>query len=312
MTLVDPYEGAIKLIQQLKAVKKEKKGLLMEQFSRLLAIDVEEIRNKKHPTATLTCPYCNQQGNISSYGRFNSEKNRYRYLCKSCKKHFNDYTGTLFHNRKLRFHLLPFINLMLEGASIRKIATDLAISPTTVHSWRHLILAYIERHMDQLVDNLKQNEDMKTDVTLKSSTEISLCEINPSHKGFRDKNTYSLFTSKIEFCYNRSGFYYIQLRILDILKPKRELIREYSYLQLDDKLYTNQPTTLPVSPVDRRLLHHCKYAQNNQNQFTNWYRQMRGVAQPYLKRYLQWHSFLSHINKLSASEKLRAVIVACI
>ncbi|WP_308637327.1 hypothetical protein [Paenibacillus silvisoli] len=289
------------LWKQLLVATKEKKDRLLQQFSERYAIHIDEIRDRKNPSGQIICPRCNKTGTISGYGFFDSAKQRRRYYCKPCNLHFNDFTGTLFHKRKLHNHIIPFLRIMLEGTPVRTIAKELNISPTTAHKWRHLVLQYIERYMADSVASLNTDSEVLM--------ETSLREFNPSHKGLHDQsNSVVPYTQRIYFHSDRLGRNYASLILIDILKTNRQLIRAETSISLKGKHLSSVNSSL----ASQRALQHTRNVQAFQYKFDEMHKRMRGVAQPYLNRYLQWNSFVQQHCMLNSGAKIRALIFACL
>lgn len=95
----------------------------------------KQVLNKLH-----FCPYCNSH-RIVGNGKY---KDRRRYVCKSCGKSFNDYSGTIlsYIQDKDKFNL--FAKNLLLGKSIRESANELNISPNTSFLWRKKILGSLD------------------------------------------------------------------------------------------------------------------------------------------------------------------------
>ena len=115
---------ATTLIKMLIMSTGDRKKEVIDEFEQKFHLSSAQIRDKKNPSH-ITCPGCLKQGHIVQYGYADRNKTRKRFHCKSCSRHFNDHTDTLFHNKKLRKHLLPFLEMMLNGISVRKTAENL-------------------------------------------------------------------------------------------------------------------------------------------------------------------------------------------
>lgn len=99
----------------------------------LLSIREEQLNNKQG-----NCPYC---GSLK-YSKDGREKSGVqRYLCKSCKRCFNSYTGTWLAKINKKELLVPYIKLMKEGLSLEKTRKKLEINKKTAFDWRHKITA---------------------------------------------------------------------------------------------------------------------------------------------------------------------------
>lgn len=84
----------------------------------------------------LNCPDYGklEAGNLIRYGK--SNEGRQRFQCKTCRKRFNERTGTLFYNRKTEEKdLLECLALLAEGTRISSISRAKGIQEATIRSF---------------------------------------------------------------------------------------------------------------------------------------------------------------------------------
>ncbi len=73
-------------------------------------------------------------GNIIRYGK--SNEGRQRFQCKTCRKTFNERSGTLFYNRKTQEEdILECLALLAEGVRISSISRAKGIKADTILSF---------------------------------------------------------------------------------------------------------------------------------------------------------------------------------
>ena len=73
-------------------------------------------------------------GNLIRYGK--SNEGRQRFQCKTCRKTFNERTGTLFYNRKTEeTDILECLALLAEGSRISSISRVKGIKEDTILSF---------------------------------------------------------------------------------------------------------------------------------------------------------------------------------
>lgn len=168
-----------------------------------------------------------------------------------------------FHNKKLRKHLLPFLEMMLNGISVRKTAENLEISPTIVHSWRHAVLHYIEKNCQAFMGKLPSDEII----------ESSISEFKPSRKGLPAHSKVPASTQVIRFQCNRQNQFYLTLQSEGGIKRTNQLIKWQSSVHFNGATVDSFKT----SPADH-LLHHSRHVQELHEQFADAYQPMRGVA----------------------------------
>lgn len=82
---------------------------------------LEWIRQTRWPKG-IKCLYCKSE-KIQKHGK--SRKGAQRYICSDCGKHFNDLTGTLFHNRKFTIEEMFYIIKESEYKSTNQIAKEI-------------------------------------------------------------------------------------------------------------------------------------------------------------------------------------------
>lgn len=126
-----------------------KKSTIIKGFSGLTYLEQRELLEKlklqlsdskpiiEHKPQIKNCVHCSSD-KIYKHGVYKNGGRRYH--CQSCKKSFNELTGTSIHCIKKKELWDRFIELMLESKSIRYISKDLGINMKTVFDWRHKLL----------------------------------------------------------------------------------------------------------------------------------------------------------------------------
>jgi len=95
--------------------------------------EVKEFRFSKGKV----CPFCNSEM-VSRNGKYNDKQ---RYICKTCRKTFTDFTNSaIYKSKKTLDKWLKYAKCMLNGYSIRKSAEIVEINIATSFFWRHKIL----------------------------------------------------------------------------------------------------------------------------------------------------------------------------
>jgi len=90
------------------------------------------------------CPHCGHD-EVSRNGKY---KKKQRYICKSCRKTFTDFTLSPKHNSKKDVkQWIQYAKCMINGYSIRKCAEEVKINIPTSFYWRHNILDAIRAFM---------------------------------------------------------------------------------------------------------------------------------------------------------------------
>lgn len=101
------------------------------------------------------CPHCGH-AEVSRNGKFNGAQ---RYICKSCRKTFTDFTRSPKHNsNKDVTKWIKYAKCMINGYSIIKCAREVGISIPTSFYWRHKILDAIRAYMDLCNGRMKHTD----------------------------------------------------------------------------------------------------------------------------------------------------------
>jgi transposase-like protein len=83
-------------------------------------------------------------GNLIRYGK--SNEGRQRFQCKTCRKTFNERTGTLFYNRKTEEKdILECLALLAEGTRISSISRAKGIKEDTILSFLRAAAQHAEQ-----------------------------------------------------------------------------------------------------------------------------------------------------------------------
>ena len=135
-----------------KQEKEELKDLLIAHSHSNLQHALEENSPNKQ-----NCPHCQH----SKFIRVGKTRNVQRYKCKGCGKTFGLNTNTFVHKTHKPLATWDrYIQLMIDGYSIRRIARKLKITTTTALYWRHKILAALKS-----IPNTKLNGIVEADET---------------------------------------------------------------------------------------------------------------------------------------------------
>ncbi len=132
------FAGLIQIFERLDAKgKRDFFNYIRRMLGELLPISdhLKDIRETRFADG-FSCPHCGGQ-KVKRNGTYNG---RQRYLCHSCKKTFNDWTGTPIAGTHYPDRWMEYIQLMLEGKTLKQCAKTLEISIPTAFYWRHKVL----------------------------------------------------------------------------------------------------------------------------------------------------------------------------
>ncbi|CAM3982501.1 helix-turn-helix domain-containing protein [Cohnella lubricantis] len=276
------------LFRQLKGVSGEKRQKLIEEINLSLGFDEPAIRERRHANR-LRCPTCGTatSASIVCYGKAKPGSDRQRYLCKSCGAFFNDHTGTVLHRTKKLERWPLFLKYLLDGQSIRQIAKEAGISPTTAQAWRKKLLTHLAEKMSSTLSGIVE------------AVEIS---VKTSYKGKHKLYTPASKTREtLVFCKSRNGNVCVSHGSLQELKQ--------SCKNSDILWHTHLIPATPISSAERRLLH-TKQADAIAGHFANQYARMRGTATTNLPLYAAWHQFQHETRHFTQREKIRRLLFA--
>jgi transposase-like protein len=87
------------------------------------------------------CPHCAG----SRCHRCGQANGLQRFRCLGCKRSFNALTGTPLARLRLRDKWLPYLQCLIESATVRAAAKRVAVAKSTSFRWRHRFLAAVRR-----------------------------------------------------------------------------------------------------------------------------------------------------------------------
>ncbi len=98
------------------------------------------------------CPHCGAKATMGWVVKNGFDKGSQRYLCKACGKKFFSTTGTAFaRTRKDSNTWRKFIQLTINGKSLKACCVECKIAYQTAFTWRHKVLNAFVANQDELV-----------------------------------------------------------------------------------------------------------------------------------------------------------------
>ena len=281
--------------------------------------DIREARFADGPV----CPRCGSD-KIKRNGTYDG---RQRYLCHSCKRTFNDWTATPMAGTHFPDRWMEYIQLMLEGKTLKKCAEALDISITTAFYWRHKVL----HALFKLGDGQKLTGILETDETY----------FLESYKGKRDltfrkarkrggkaaKRGISKEQVAVMAVISRDGSIVcktsgrggttpekIHDTVGDVLDPKAILVtdaaaafRKYAEQNGMQHVWVN-----PNQGIRKQGIYHIQRANGYHSRLKKWMRRFNGVATKYLNHYLYWFRLLEQTKDLGErSRRKKLLLTAC-
>ncbi len=107
---------------------------------KLADIDMLSYFTSLKQTPERKCPYCDCTHTVL-YGKYNGKQ---RYICKDCKKTFNDFTNTPIARTHFPEKWEAFLKCTIEGLSLKAAAREIGVSYVTLFYWRHKLLSALK------------------------------------------------------------------------------------------------------------------------------------------------------------------------
>ena len=286
----------------------------------------------------LKCPRCGDS-HLNKNGITNG---RQRYICKNCKRTFDERTLSPLSNTKLSLEKwIKYCKFMVQGGSIRECAKEVSVSVPTSFFMRHRILDVMNLYLK--------------DEILEGVVETELCYLNESFKGARISEYYfSTFDKRKaenhHFVYNRIPSIEnsmknvkqnqicintaidrkgnILTRIVDNNFPiihKREPKNIVSFFEvkvkpnvilcthrLQDYMKVARNLNLKmvkVSMGSKKRIYSIRNVSTYNRKLRKWIKNFNGVATKYLNNYLSWFKFLYQSDKFKTLGRVKDIFM---
>ena len=296
----------------LKSLDETAKRQLLEILSKELTPNIELGKFKDnlsldHRTA---CPHCSSD-KIYGHGKF---KGLSRYRCSQCKKTFTGLTGTSASGIHKLSEFEQYLELTIEGISIRKAASKLGVTISTIFSWRHKILASLNESNQQVFSGIVECDDKQLDISEKGSRTIDREAYKRPSDRKKKRGVSNDKVSVVVAC-DRNGNATMQVAKIGRIEAE-SLEKTIGNMVKDENiLCSDSHPSIIAWAKDKKLEHHTFVANRNHiknkcyhvqhvnsinNRFERWIAKFYGVATKYLQNYLNWFMF---IQKTKASLK---------
>ncbi|GGG15554.1 transposase [Paenibacillus albidus] len=314
------YENANELSvqDQLELFNALKKDLFPDQPDKITKL-LNRIRESRF-NGGIACVHCGS----TSVKRNGKYKTRQRFLCKDCNKTFNDMTNTPFSGSRYPEKWIKFMEMMVEGYTLPKIAKRLDIHISTAFYWRHKVL-YSLRSLDfnQLQGIVESDEtffresmkgrkvthrNAKKRATKDEKRGISDLKIAVVVAQDRNHNMIAL----------KAGTGRVKAEEIDSVIGK--YIDSKSLLCTDTatnykkfaKLKGLQHETINDHKKQRvkKDIYHIQNVNNFHSRLKTWLRRFQGVATKYLDNYLYWFRWLEIDKHLSFEKQVEQMLIS--
>lgn len=165
----DVYEGFSELTksEQMALFNAMKQDLFPEEPDKITTL-LKSIRESRFASG-LGCVHCGSTS-VKRNGKYRS---RQRYLCKDCGKTFNDMTNTPFSGSRYPEKWVKYVEMMVEGYTLPKIAKRLKIHISTAFYWRHKILNALRSLGFNQLQGIVESDETFFRESLKGQREIT-------------------------------------------------------------------------------------------------------------------------------------------
>jgi len=255
----------------------------------------------------LLCPYC-QEREIVLWGK---RKNIQRYRCKSCRKLFNDLTGTPMARTKLLEKWPKMAVALQQSMTLHQTAEYVGISVDTAFRWRHRLLAGLREARSRIeLTGVVEIDETFFRYSEKGSRRLLR---KPRKRGSgnrlrgRSKAQVYAVIAKSRTGGTRS-FLLRQMSGRSLLAEAGTAISPGSVLCSDSwrsyRSFARQRGLKHVSlnmSKGQRVVHgiyHIQGVNSYHSRLKIWIGRFHGVATKYLLNYLVWHEYLDESRRL--------------
>lgn len=305
-----PFEEIINTLAELDSNQKQQliTILLGSPLTTSTLPAIEKIRELRFHDG-LYCPHCTARGPFKRNGTY---RGRQRYLCYSCRRTFNDFTGTPIHHTHYPDKWAEYLKCMEQGLSIRKSAKIVGITVPTAFSWRHKILHALSEIRNQSLEGIVEADEMYLLYSEKGKRRL------PREARKRGGVASTRGISKEQLCIlvardrakntisEAVTFGRLDARRLDSILSYR--LQPGIILCTDEEqtfrkyCRENQIQHERVNPGKKRFvtkeIYHIQNVHAFNSRFRSFIRPFHGVATKYVNHYLAWHSYLDETTSL--------------
>lgn len=261
----------------------------------LLSIREDNLNNKQG-----NCPHC---GSLK-YSKNGCEKSGVqRYLCKSCMRCFNSFTGTWIAKINKKELLVPYIKLMKEGLSLEKTRKKLEINKKTAFDWRHKIAASLNPIEQGNFNGITESDETFFLHSLKGSPSLERKARKrgkkSSKRGINNEHVATIVTIDREknmdlkvACFGRITKKDIENAIGEKVSKQTVLCSDghvsYKGFAIDNKL-EHHVLRADLKQYVKQKIYHIQHVNSAHSRMKDWIdKELHGVATRYLQNYLNW------------------------
>lgn len=159
------------LMRMVKKLPQEQIDAIVGELYKKLSLELQMTDNSVHSLNTEPTTFCKQCGSVNFVKNGKDRNGHSRYLCRNCGKSFSNTVGTaVFRSHKSADVWKKYISVMLDGGSIKRCASECAISVQTAFVWRHKILnALTSKSFSSTYHGLIEMDEMYVRISYKGN-----------------------------------------------------------------------------------------------------------------------------------------------
>jgi transposase-like protein len=317
---LDIYQELSKLsvAEQMALFEAMKHDLFPEEPENITKL-LKSIRESRF-SAGIACVHCGSVS-VKRNGKYRS---RQRYLCKDCGKTFNDMTNTPFAGSHYPEKWMQYIEMMVEGYSLPKIAKRLDIHISTAFYWRHKILNALGMHGFNQLTGIVESDETFFRESMKGR---EVTHRKAKKRGEKDdKRGISNQKIAVVVAQDRNGNSIARKAGTGRVKAEEIDTVIGGFIHPSSLLCTDTATNykkfakikkLQHEPVNERQkqrvkkgIFHIQHVNNFHNRLKKWMERFQGVATKYLDNYLYWFRWLDLGKNLAFEKQVEQMLIA--
>lgn len=317
----DVYEefGDLSKSEQMALFEAIKQDLFPEEPDKISQL-LKTIRESRFASG-LGCLHCGSTS-VKRNGRYRS---RQRYLCNDCGKTFNDMTNTPFSGSRYPEKWVKYIELMVEGYTLPKIAKRLNIHISTAFYWRHKILNALGSLGFNQLQGIVESDETFFRESLKGRREIT--HRKAKKRGEKDKKRgISNLKIAVVVAQDRNGNMIARKAGTGRVRAEEIDTVIGDYIHPSALLCTDTATNYKKFAKLKGLLHetvnerqkqrvkkglfHIQHVNNSHNRLKGWMERFQGVGTYYLDNYLYWFRWLDLSKNLAFNKRVEQMLIS--
>jgi len=256
------------------------------------------------------CPHCSSK----AYRVHEKGRKFLRLTCLSCGKKYSEHTGTAICGLKKPHLWAEFVELTIEGRSLRYISEKLGVSLQTAFNWRHKFLSSIQADRDnKKLTGIVEVDEKEFHISKKGSRNL---DRNPYKRPSDRKNKLAKgdkLTAMVtlERKSRKSNMKLVKKGRLDKGTLDRELLGKidkkkttlcsdahptyYGWAEQNDIPHFWVIASQGEHTYDK--IYHVQNINSHNSRFEKWHSRFNGVASKYLNNYLSYFTLIENIKK---------------